>query len=155
MEVCVQDSQEYLVSQLKGVVGLNSNSQHILVAIDDRVGNGGQCGVVQLQGNSCNLADGGGYMAQQVIIIDVQDLGIKYGASLNHLKQSMASSLKPPMFKSALLCSNLGPTQASCVSCNKALMIQCLLLTFLHLSTSLHTFVKAKDLFFQDRRPDA
>lgn len=47
----------YLLSKREGVVGLNRHSQHILVAVDHRVWDGGQSGVVQSQTGSRNTLD--------------------------------------------------------------------------------------------------
>ena len=77
----------YLVSKIEGVVGLHGDGQHILVAIDDRVGDGGQGGVVQLQGHGCNLGDGRSHVGQEIVVVDVQDLWVEQGATLKHLLQ--------------------------------------------------------------------
>lgn len=65
----------HLLGLGEGVVGLHSNGQHVLVAVDEGVGHRGDGGVVELQAGGGHVAQARGDQVAEVLISDVQHLG--------------------------------------------------------------------------------
>lgn len=63
----------HLISQGEGILGLYSNSEHVLVAIDKGMGSSSQRGDSKLAAQGCNVLDTSRQMNTQVIVSDVQN----------------------------------------------------------------------------------
>lgn len=69
----------------EGVVGADGHGQHVLVAVDDGVGDGGHGGVANHQAHRGDVAQGSADAAEQELVSDVQHLGLKQRAVVVHL----------------------------------------------------------------------
>mmetsp|Transcript_20166 Transcript_20166/g.52460 ORF Transcript_20166/g.52460 Transcript_20166/m.52460 type:complete len:366 (-) Transcript_20166:205-1302(-) len=74
-----------LLGQREGVVGGQGQTQHVLVAVDDGVGDGGQGGAVGGQGQGSHVGDTGRHRLEHVLVGDVQHGGVVQGVVLKHL----------------------------------------------------------------------
>mmetsp|Transcript_25360 Transcript_25360/g.45200 ORF Transcript_25360/g.45200 Transcript_25360/m.45200 type:complete len:327 (-) Transcript_25360:124-1104(-) len=79
-----------LLGQREGVVDLQGDGQHVLVAVDDRMGDGGEGGVADGHAQRGHVAHTGGELGSQVGLGDVEHLRGVDGAVLKHLHDDQA-----------------------------------------------------------------